>query len=301
MTNFYAQDILLCKNQSICIEYDGVSFIGIEWYNVTRTFQGRQKMRKSTIILILSLALTLSLYGCGSTEEVQKYSDMRILELTKLDNNVESDGFYTAGFGEAVIEVRSSEEEGNIKLEIPVEYDTTNQVYISMVDETHGSILYCSSPAMGQMYKILYRTDDGWDSYEEIDISSQLDSYPNSLTMSSQETGYIGVALRNSSYLYHTEDGGKTWEPYVVDESVDNCNGFAPVFDKEGKGAYLILDMKMNSSEYRFRLYQSANGGKEWDIIGEFSLPVYLSRYFLKEDVLYVVDTQDKCYTIDLK
>ncbi len=258
-------------------------------------------MRKSTIILILSLALTLLLYGCGSTEAVQKYSDIPILELTELDNNVESDGIYTAGFGEAVIEVRSSKEEGDIKLEIPVEYDTTNQVFISMVNETHGSILYCSSPAMGQMYKILYRTDDGWDSYEEIDISSQLDSYPNSLTMSSDKTGYIGVALRNSSYLYHTEDGGYTWEPYVVDESVDNCNGFAPVFEQEGKDAYLILDMKMNSSEYGFRLYQSVNEGKEWDIMGEFSLPVYLRRYFLKDDALYVVDTQDKCYTIDLK
>lgn len=258
-------------------------------------------MRKSAIILILSLALTLPLYGCGSTEAVQKYSDMRILELTELDNNVENDGFYAVGFGEAVIEVRTSDEEGNFKLEIPVEYDTTNQVYISMVDETHGSILYCSSPAMGQMYKILYRTDDGWDSYEEIDISSQLDSYPNSLTMSSEKTGYIGVALRNSSYLYHTEDGGKTWEPYVVDASVDNCNGFAPVFEKEGKCAYLILDMKKNSSEYGFRLYQSVNEGKEWDIMGEFSLPVYLNRYFLKEDILYVIDTQDKYYTIDLK
>lgn len=258
-------------------------------------------MRKSTKILALVLAMTLIFYGCGSTETAQNYSDIPMLELTELDNNVESDGLYTARFGEVVIEVVSSEEEGNIKLEIPVEYDTTNQVYISMVDETHGSILYCSSPAMGQMYKILYRTDDGWDSYEEIDISSQLDSYPNSLTMSSDKTGYIGVALRNSSYLYHTEDGGKTWKPYVVDESVDNCNGFAPVFEKEGNGAYLILDMKINSTEYGFRLYKSSDGGEEWDIMGEFSLPVYLSRYFLKDDVLYVIDTQDKYYRLDLK
>ena len=259
------------------------------------------KIIKYTIILTLALALTLILYGCGSTETAQQDNEIPMLELTECDNNAESDGLYTVNFGEAVIEVRSSEEEGNIKLEIPVEYDTTNQVYISMIDENHGSILYCSSPAMGQMYKILYRTDDGWDSYEQIDISSQLDSYPNSLTMSSEDTGYIGVALRNSSYLYHTQDGGHTWEPYEVDESVDNCNGFAPVFDKAGKGAYLILDMKINSSEYRFRLYQSANGGKDWDIMGEFSLPVYLNRYFLKDDVLYVIDTQDKCYSIDLK
>ncbi|MBD5495050.1 MAG: hypothetical protein HDR12_11920 [Lachnospiraceae bacterium] len=275
--------------------------IGDSMNSRNKIMKSNVKIIKYTIILTLALALTLILYGCGSTETAQKYSDIPILELTELDNNVESDGFYTASFGEAVIEVRSSDEEGNIKLEIPIEYDTTNQVYISMIDETHGSILYCSSPAMGQMYKILYRTDDGWDSYEEIDISSQLDSYPNSLTMSSEDTGYIGVALRNSSYLYHTQDGGQTWEPYVVDESVDNCNGFAPVFEREGKNAYLILDMKINSSEYRFRLYQSANDGKEWDIIGEFSLPAYLSRYFLKDDVLYVVDAQDKCFSIDLK
>lgn len=259
-------------------------------------------MRKSIIIVTLSLALTLVLYGYSDSISAKQDSDIPVLKLTERDNIVESDGFYTASFGESVIEVGLSEEEGNVKLEIPVEYDTTNQVYISMVDETHGSILYCSSPAMGQMYKILYRTDDGWESYEEIDISSQLDGYPNSLTMISEETGYIGVALRSNAYLFHTEDGGQTWEPYVVDESVDNCNGFAPVFDRAGKGAYLILDMKIDSSErYSFRLYQSANEGKEWDIMGEFSLPVYSSRYFLKDDVLYVVDTQDKCYTIDLK
>lgn len=239
------------------------------------------------MIGILSLLLVYALTGCGGEEEAGEglAPELKVTACEAVDTA--GTDFYTAEFAPAgnAVAVKSAED-GSTKLEIPIAYDPY-QVYCSMSDENCGSILYCSSPAAGQMKKILFYTEDGWKSCAETDISGRLDGYPNSLTMRSGETGYIGAELRSDAYLYRTDDAGQTWEPYAADASVDNCNGYAPVFD--GEKACLILDLKSDAG-YVFRLYCSEDGGETWENAGDFSLGEGLDRYFLKDGTLYLVD-----------
>lgn len=241
-------------------------------------------------ISVLSLLLACILTGCSGRADKEEHagaqsSDLKIMACEAVDTA--KDGFYTAEFVDNVIAVKPAGSDRS-KLEIPTAYDTY-QIYIDMFDADHGSILYCSSPAAGQMTKLLYYTEDGWNSYTENDISSQLDGYPNSLTMNSVKSGYVGVELRNDAYLYYTDDAGQTWVPYAVNASVDNCNGYAPVFDE--KKAYLILDMKGND-KHTFRLYRSEDGGEKWNVAGEFSLDENISRFFMKDGTVYIVDAK---------
>lgn len=242
------------------------------------------------LISVLSLLLACLLTGCGRKADGKETPGGQTSgpEVTACEPvDTAGDGYYSAVFAGNAIVVKSAGDEES-KLEISISYDAY-QVYISMFDEDHGSILYCSSPAAGQMTKILYYTEDGWGSYTENDISSQLDGYPNSLTMNSAKSGYIGAQLRSDAYLYCTDDAGQTWTPYAVDASVDNCNGYAPVFD--GENACLILDMK-SSTGHTFRLYCSEDGGEKWEAAGEFSLDEDVSRYFMKDGAVYLVDVK---------
>lgn len=242
------------------------------------------------LINMLGLLLVCMLAGCGgkTDEDGSTGAQAANLEIVPCETvDKAQDDLYTAEFADNTITVKPAGNEYS-KLEIPIAYDPY-QVYISMFDADHGSILYCSSPAAGQMTKLLYYTDDGWDSYTENDISSQLDGYPNSLAMNSAESGYIGAELRSDAYLYHTDDAGQTWTPYAVDASVDNCSGYAPVFD--GQNAYMLLDMK-GSDRRTYRLYFSEDGGARWEAAGEFSPDENVSGYFMKDGTIYIVDAK---------
>ncbi|MCM1057554.1 MAG: hypothetical protein NC517_08105 [Firmicutes bacterium] len=241
------------------------------------------------MIGIFILLFTCGLTGCGRNAQT---SDLKIVPCEAVD--IAEDDFYTAAFSDNVISVKPVGSE-QAKLEIPIAYDAY-QVYIDMFDGDHGSILYCSSPAAGQMNKLLYYTESGWDSYTEKDISSQIDGYPGSLTMSSPREGYIGVELRSDAYLYRTDDAGQTWTPFTVDDQVENCNGYAPVFS--GEKACLLLDMK-SSDKYVFRLYCSEDGGKNWKIGGEFSMDEKIESYFIKDEIIYIVDEKGDHWFIE--
>ncbi|MBR2045511.1 MAG: hypothetical protein IJ958_05180, partial [Agathobacter sp.] len=95
--------------------------------------------------------------------------------------------------------------------------DVDGQIYTTMINDQVGYTLRCSSPAASLMEKVLCKTSDGGNTYEEyLDISS-MGNYPQGVYFFTEEIGYIITDYHgNFNFLYRTEDGGKTWTPQMI-------------------------------------------------------------------------------------
>lgn len=110
------------------------------------------------------------------------------------DNNF---GLLTSFEGDDIVVAQLSD--GAVLSKIPIAFDEY-RVFLSMIDENEGYLLYCSTPGAGQMMKILYFTKDRWNSYTEADISLKIDGYPTSLSAMSKEQLFIGTQMRSNGF-----------------------------------------------------------------------------------------------------
>lgn len=232
--------------------------------------------------LIYLVLMVLMIGGCARRPEIVLHET----EAIPIDNNFD----LSASFEEGNIVIRELSD-GIILNTIPIAFDEY-RIFLSMLDEKIGYLLYCSTPGAGQMMKHLYFTEDRWDNYTEIDISNQLDGYPTSLSAMSIENLFIGTQMRSNGFLFETVDSGKNWVPFTVDDSVKNCqNGYAPVIDKESGIMYTLLQCGES-----YLLYQ-LNG--VWKKAGSFSLDAFVEEFFVGNGELYVVDSAGKWYRIE--
>lgn len=189
--------------------------------------------------------------------------------------------------------------------EIPVTKDQ-GMVFINMIDENSGYLLFCGSPAAGLMNKTLYATKDRWKTYSEIDISSKIDGYPNSLSAVSEDKIYIGTQMRSNGYLFATKDQGENFEAVWAEEDRYFRYGYAPLFDKESGRAYLILEGENEYFVY-YAEYPAADDGTSWNLtwekMGKFILEDYgnIEEYFLYEGQIYLANWQGKQCQIALE
>lgn len=189
--------------------------------------------------------------------------------------------------------------------EIPVTKDQ-GMVFINMINENSGYLLYCGSPAAGLMNKTLYVTKDRWKTYSETDISSKIDGYPNSLSAVSEDKIYIGTQMRSNGYLFVTKDQGESFEAVWAEDDRYFRYGYAPLFDQENRRAYLILEAENEYFVYQAE-YPAADGGDSWNLTwesaGKFILEDYgtIEEYFLYEGHIYLVNWQGKRCQIALE
>ena len=95
--------------------------------------------------------------------------------------------------------------------------DVDGQIYTTMLDGQKGYVLRCSSPASGLMTKVLCKTSDGGNTFEEYLDISDMRNYPCGVYFFTEEIGYIVTDYHCcDSFLYRTEDGGKTWRAQMV-------------------------------------------------------------------------------------
>lgn len=206
----------------------------------------------------------------------------------------------TASFQEENIVITESDSD-TIVAEILIPFDK-NQVILSMIDENTGSLLYCSTGAMGLMNKHLYITEDRWATFDEIDISSLIDGYPTSLSALSLEHIYIGTDMRSDGYLFETIDGGITWDSVSVDEGYYRY-GYVPLLDENNGVMYVFLEYEKDNRSY-YNLYQSDINATLWEKIGSYSLegvsPLQEGQFFMSDGTLYFYDAQGNRYQIKL-
>lgn len=142
--------------------------------------------------------------------------------------------------------------------------------YVSFADTQHGYILYCSDPALGQMAKHLYYTEDGGDSFVfAADISEEITGYPTGITFLDDNNGYLATTYHGeNNCLYHTLDGGLTWESIIFQNDADAAyaDAFPPVFYGEDHQQGAVILKSVGGENVRYILYQTddARSGSGW-------------------------------------
>ncbi len=170
----------------------------------------------------------------------------------------------------------------------------SGNLFLSMIDENNGVFLYCSSPAGGQMMKQMYITKDRWQTWSQMDISSQIDGYPTSLSAQSDKHLYIGVQMRSDGYLFETIDGGKNWNPVIIDEAIEKCRyGYAPILNNEEGNFYILLEC-----DGFYSLYQSDVDLSAWKHLGTFSTEMEIESYFIWNSKVIIADIQGQQYQL---
>lgn len=170
----------------------------------------------------------------------------------------------------------------------------SGNLFLSMIDENNGVFLYCSSPACGQMMKQMYITKDRWQTWSQMDISSQIDGYPTSLSAQSDKHLYIGVQMRSDGYLFETIDGGKNWNPVIIDDAIEKCRyGYAPILNNEEGNFYILLEC-----DGFYSLYQSDVGLSVWKHLGTFSSEMEFNSYFIWNSKVIIADIQGQHYQL---
>lgn len=237
------------------------------------------------------------LFGCGTKgNEVIKESVMKIsLEPITCDiKQVKTENNFSVSIdskeGQILLFDTVSERE---LVSFEESYGSGN-LFLNMIDENNGVFLYCSSPAGGQMMKQMYITKDRWQTWSQMDISSQIDGYPTSLSVLSDKHLYIGVQMRSDGYLFETIDGGENWNPVIIDGAIEKCRyGYAPILNNEEGNFYILLEC-----DGYYSLYQSDIDLSAWKHLGTFSTEMEIESYFIWNGKVVIADIQGQHYQL---
>lgn len=132
-------------------------------------------------------------------------------------------------------------------------------------------VLLTSSPALGQMNKSLYRTDNHGKSWTRVgNIGNDISGYPTGITFRVSDEGWITASYHGLERLplFRTKDGGKTWTTQHVDIPGEFKNGYAdtlaPVFDQENDNHGLFIARFVQDGKKTYVPYESHDGGDTW-------------------------------------
>lgn len=141
---------------------------------------------------------------------------------------------------------------------------------ISFSDDTDGYLLCCSTPALGQMTKLLFFTNDAGQTFSYMeDLTNTISRYPQGMTAIDSSTINIAAAYHgNDSYLYQTFDSAETWETLEIfprTGDVKYVDRYMPVFygDDEQNGTIILKVVKENAAH---ELYVTNGGGSSWSL-----------------------------------
>ena len=236
----------------------------------------------------LVIFLICLLFGCGTKDTISENTKEEIKnDVFQMNGNeVAKESGIKIGLEPITCDIMQVQSENNFSVSIDFKegqillFDTVSgkklvsfeesygsgNLFLSMIDENNGVLLYCSSPAGGQMMKQMYITKDRWQTWSQMDISSQIDGYPTSLSAQSEEHLYIGVQMRSDGYLFETIDGGKNWHPVIIDEAIEKCRyGYAPILNNEEGNFYILLEC-----DGFYSLYRSDTDLSAWKHLGTF-------------------------------
>ena len=264
----------------------------------------------------LVIFLICLLFGCGTKDNISENAKEEIKNdvFQMKGNEVIKESGVKISLEPITCDIKQVKNENNFSVSIDSKegqillFDTVSEkelasfeeaygsgnLFLSMIDENNGVFLYCSSPAGGQMMKQMYITKDRWQTWSQMDISSQIDGYPTSLSAQSDKHLYIGVQMRSDGYLFETIDGGKNWNPVIIDEAIEKCRyGYAPILNNEEGNFYILLEC-----DGFYSLYQSDVDLNAWKHLGTFSTEMEIESYFIWNSKVIIADIQGQQYQL---
>ena len=175
-------------------------------------------------------------------------------------------------------------------------------VYIDMVDEKNGYLLYCSKAGAGNLDKTLYETKNGGASFEiACDLTDSIKGEPTGVVFVSEDKGYIATKNSEDNYLYQTSDGGMVWRTQGLvedNELYDHVDIYTPFFSGTEKKKGKILVKQAGRYSAQFILMSTRNSGKVWvkEIILDFK--DIRSFSFIDGKQGFVIDQDGTVYKI---
>lgn len=178
-------------------------------------------------------------------------------------------------------------------------------IFISFANDTDGYLLYCSTPALGQMTKLLFFTNDAGQTFSYIeDLTNTISGYPQGITAINSNTINIAVTYHgNDSYLYQTSDSAKTWESIEIfprTEDVKYVDGYMPVFYGNDKQNGIII-LKVVKENAVHELYVTNDGGSSWSLGCEIPCDSLLDYTFMNEKQVYIIDGEGSLFEKSLE
>ena len=168
-------------------------------------------------------------------------------------------------------------------------------IFLSFADAQNGYLLCCSTPAAGQMTKLLFFTDNAGKTFYFIaDLTVPIAGYPQGITAVSEEQLYIAVTYHGiDCYLYQSSDYARTWESVEIfprTEDTKYVDGYAPLFydDEKQKGVILLKIMKEQAV---FQLFTTNDAGGHWSLERELPCDTLLHYSIVGDSQIYMIDS----------
>ena len=173
--------------------------------------------------------------------------------------------------------------------------------FLCFEDSTHGYLLHCSTPAMGQMKKLLYATEDAGKTFTYLkDLSNIIKGYPQGITAVKDNAIQIAVTYHGTdSYLYQSSDNAKTWKPVEIfprTADISYIDAQAPVYSNINPQNGMILLKVVNEKTAAYRLYTTKDGGTSWQYDSEIPCDDVRSFCLSGGHKVYVVDIEGNVY-----
>lgn len=248
-----------------------------------------------------------------TTQGLEAFEPVKTLD----DLNPASDGFasavfldeqtaYTAYFSSdnEHLVIESTHDNGITWNQTLLTYDSktcdAGSAFLCFEDSTHGYLLHCSTPAMGQMKKMLYSTNDAGNTYTFLkDLTDTIAGYPQGITAVKDGTIQIAVTYHGiDSYLYQSSDNAKTWKPVEIfprTEHVGYVDAFVPIYSQKNPRNGMIL-LKVVHETAVCRLFVTKDGGESWQFDSELPCEEVRSFCLGEDQTVYIVDMKGTIY-----
>lgn len=156
--------------------------------------------------------------------------------------------------------------------------------HLQFVDERAGWLLVHVGVGMNHDYVVLYRTQDGGETWQRLIDPTSNDGgiqacYKTGMQFTDAQNGWLtgdcnGVAA--GVLFYSTQDGGQTWQSVALPPPPDKpgqfedftmaCGSYSPDFldANSGKVAVQCINQETEPREIDYYLYQTDDGGTRW-------------------------------------